>query len=240
MQKTLSILFGLTLASSAIASEWTYTGEHGPAHWAEINPEYSACAGKSQSPINLTGFEDIDLADLKFNYQAGTTDFLNNGHTTKVSYQAGSTIEVDGKSFELKQFHFHAPSENHINGQSFPMEMHLVHKNTDGSAAVVALMFIPGEKNTFIEQLWANMPQKTGDKNSLKTALNVNDLLPKNRDYYRFAGSLTTPPCSEGLHWLVLKNPVHISQEQWKTFAKIIGSPNNRPIQALNGRKIQE
>lgn len=242
MKITLSLLLSLSM-SATFASEWTYSGEHGAAHWADLSPEYASCAGKAQSPINLTGFSDVDLPDLQFNYQAGGAEFLNNGHTTQVNYQAGSTIQVDGKSFELKQFHFHAPSENHINGKSFPMEMHLVHKTAEGEVAVVALMFAPTPRhvnNVFIDKLWANMPKKSGDSNTLDPALNVGELLPKNRDYYRFEGSLTTPPCSEGLHWLVLKNPVPLSKAQWKYFAKIIGTPNNRPIQALNGRVVQE
>ncbi len=238
MRKTLGLVLSLSISSVMASSDWTYTGEHGADNWAKINPAYSACAGKSQSPVNLSNFTEADLADLAFNYQAGANTFEHKGHTTRVTYQAGSSIQVDGKTFELKQFHFHAPSENHIEGKPFPMEMHLVHTNPDGSAAVVALMFTPGPQNAFIDKLWAQMPEKTRDKSSLKPPLNVMDLLPLNRDYYRFEGSLTTPPCREGLHWLVLKNPAPITKAQWQFFAKTIGYPNNRPIQDLNGRQV--
>ena len=240
--KTTLFAFGMLLLSgsafSASGVHWEYSGEAGPDNWAKLSPEYSACAGKNQSPINLTGFIEAKLKPIVFNYRGGSAEILNNGHTVQVIARAGSGISVDGIQFELKQFHFHAPSENLINGKSFPLEAHLVHADKDGNLAVVAVMFTAGKANKALENAWAQMPQNEGDKLILSSGISPREILPPNRDYYRFNGSLTTPPCSEGVRWLVMKHPISASKEQIKEFTHVMHHLNNRPVQAVNARPV--
>jgi len=243
MKKTfLTICLGLvsSVAFSASGVHWEYSGKSGPNNWAKLTPEYGACAGSNQSPIDLTGFIDAKLQPISFSYVSAPADILNNGHTVQVNTSAGSSIAIDGTSFQLKQFHFHAPSENLIKGKSFPLEGHLVHADKEGNLAVVAVMFTEGKANKILEQAWAQMPQKEGDKALLTSKLDSLDLLPSNRDYYRFNGSLTTPPCSEGVRWLVMKQSVTASKEQIETFTHVIHHPNNRPVQPLKARVVLE
>jgi len=219
---------------------WGYTGHEGPAHWGELSEEYKLCStGKNQSPINLTGMIEADLEDIKFNYKKSPLEVVNNGHTIKVNYAEGSTIEIDGQTFKLLQFHFHTPSENHIEGKSFPMEAHLVHADKDGNLAVIAVMFTEGASNPLINTVWKYMPQKAGETISKPdVSINVMDMLPKKKDYYRFNGSLTTPPCTEGVRWLVLKTSVEASAEQVKKFHTVMHHDNNRPLQPLYARPV--
>ncbi len=238
-----SIVFVCVLMASGSAysgakSHWGYSGHEGPESWAKLSADNFACSGKNQSPINLTGFVESGLSPIEFDYKQGGNEILNNGHTVQVNYEAGSSIKVDGQTFNLLQFHFHAPSENHIDGKSYPMEAHLVHADKDGNLAVVAVMFDKGEANKGLQQAWAEMPGHTGDKNQLSKAVSVDDILPENRDFYRFNGSLTTPPCSEGVRWLVMKEAMSASGQQIDAFANILQEPNNRPIQAVNARVI--
>jgi carbonic anhydrase len=245
MMKTflLSALLGGMLFTSGAAfaageTHWTYSGEEGPENWARLTPEFAACAGKNQSPINLTGFIKAALKPIKISYQAGGNEIVNNGHTVQVNYAAGSSISVDGIKFELKQFHFHAPSENHINGKSYAMEAHLVHADKDGNLAVVALMFTEGVKNKGLARIWPLIPENAGEKSALKSPFAVAQLLPSNHDYYRYNGSLTTPPCTEGVRWLVMKTPVSASKEQVEAFSHVMHHPNNRPVQPVNARPV--
>lgn len=237
------LLLGGALATSAAAfaadpPHWTYAGEEGPENWATIAPEFGSCAGKNQSPINLTGFIEADLAPIQFAYSAGGSEVVNNGHAVQVNYAPGSSISLDGVQFELKQFHFHAPSENQINGASFPLEAHLVHADKDGNLAVVALMFNEGAKNELLQQVWPLIPDDAGETVALPTPFAAAGLLPANRDYYRFNGSLTTPPCTEGVRWLVMKTPGSVSSEQLEAFSEVLHHPNNRPVQPLNARPV--
>ncbi len=239
---SLALCSTLFTATSALADKahWTYSGEAGPAHWGSLSPAYGACStGKNQSPVDLTAPLDADLKALELNYSKGGNKVVNNSHTIMVSYAKGSTLTVDGHKFALKQFHFHAPSENKINGKSYPMEAHLVHADEKGNLAVVAVMFEEGAANAMIAKVWETMPKEAGTAD-LKDAVAVTDILPKERDYYRFSGSLTTPPCSEGVLWLVMKKPMTVSKEQVEAFSHVMHHPNNRPIQALNARKIIE
>ena len=225
-------------AAFAAAPHWEYGGEAGPAQWAKLTPEFGQCAGSNQSPVNLDGLVEAKLAPLQFHYLAGGQSVTNNGHTVQVSYAPGSSLELDGMHFELKQFHFHAPSENLIKGKSYPLEGHLVHANAKGELAVVAVMFEPGHANPTLSQAWQQLPAKAGESRSLATPLSAEQLLPTNRDYYRFSGSLTTPPCSEGVRWLVMKQPVQVSQAQIDAFKAVMHHPNNRPVQPLHGRLV--
>ena len=185
-----------------LAQHWGYEGEAGPQNWGKLDAKFATCtSGKNQSPIDLKAFVEADIKPLKLDYKARAADIVNNGHTVQINYASGSILSVDGISFELKQFHFHSPSENKINGKQFPLESHLVHSDKDGNLAVVAVMFQEGAANTLLGKLWEKMPNKAGEKSALPTGLSVSQLLPKERDYYRFNGSLTTPPCSEGVRW---------------------------------------
>ncbi len=238
---TAPLMAALAMAWSgtAFAQHWGYAGEAGPENWSKIDPKFAMCGiGRNQSPIDLRGFVESDLKPLKFAYKAGAADIVNNGHTVQIDYAAGSSLTVDGRTFELKQFHFHAPSENRIGGKQFPLEGHLVHADKDGNLAVVAVMFQEGAANPLLAKLWEKLPPKAGDKSALPAGLSVSQLLPADRDYYRFNGSLTTPPCSEGVWWLVLKKPASASKAQVAQFSKTVGFSNNRPVQPVNARPV--
>ncbi len=249
--KTIISLLAVTILAAGCATtttqhssqhkHWGYTGHEGPEYWGTLNPNYSTCdKGMNQSPINLTGFIDSDLSPLVLSYQSGGYESLNNGHTIQVNYRAGSKLAVNGRVYELKQFHFHSPSENHINGKSYPMEMHLVHADAEGNLAVVAVMLEEGDENETLKEIWSSMPKVAGDKSSLLPAISVEGLLPVKREYYRFNGSLTTPPCSEGVLWLVMKQPVFAAKEQIAQFMGIMHQPTNRPVQPVYARPILE
>jgi len=222
----------------AHAAHWSYEGEGAPENWAKIDTKFFMCKeGRNQSPINLSGFTEAELPPIDFNYHLVSTEILDNGHTEQINVKNGSSITIDGITFDLKQFHFHTPSENNINGESFPLEAHFVHASKDGTLAVVAVMFNEGEANAALTELWAQMPEKAGEHHAID-AKHLDALLPKDRDYYRFNGSLTTPPCTEGVRWLVMKNAVTLSKAQIKKFAKIMHLHNNRPIQNTYARII--
>ncbi len=225
--------------SSEHKSHWGYNGVNGPEHWGTLSSKYITCsAGANQSPVNLTNPIDADLTPLTMSYQAGSIQVANNGHTIQVNYHPGSTLSIDEHKFELKQFHFHSPSEHKIQGKSFPMEAHLVHADNKGHLAVVAVMFTEGAENKTLKQIWAKMPKNSDITNSLNPAISVDGILPADRGYFRFNGSLTTPPCSEGVLWLVMKSPITASKEQIGQFTSTINHPNNRPIQPLNARAV--
>jgi carbonic anhydrase len=218
-------------------TDWAYTGEAGPQNWARLTPEFHTCSGQNQSPVNLDGFIEAELAPLKVDYAAGASEVVNNGHTVQVAYQPGSTLSLDGERFQLIQFHFHMPSENQIKGQSYPLEGHLVHADENGKLAVVAVMFKEGKQNTVLASLW-DAPPAEGTKQLVSQQVNIRDMLPTDLDYYRFNGSLTTPPCSEGVRWLVLKQPIVASHEQIEALTEAVGHANNRPLQPVNARTI--
>ncbi|NPA60084.1 MAG: carbonic anhydrase family protein [Epsilonproteobacteria bacterium] len=226
-------------------THWGYTGHGAPSNWGDLKPEYQMCKlGSSQSPINIASsvtVESSNLADIKFEYKSDSASVVNNGHTVQVNIKNGSSIEIDGIVFELKQFHFHTPSENQIEGKNFPLEAHFVHASKDGKLAVVALMFEDGVQNPIINKIWHKVSHKVNEKKACNLSSKViNDLLPKDKSYYRFSGSLTTPPCSEGVRWFVLKNYSHISASQTSEFLHMMHHENNRPIQAINARKVMK
>src|SRR5688572_18398943 len=214
------------------APHWGYSGEVGPEHWAEFEADFGACSsGRNQSPIDLDDFIEAELPPIKFDYKPGGREVVNNGHAIQVNYSPGSSIAVDFTVFALKQFNFHAPSENTINGKSFPLEAHFVHADAKGNLAVVALMFEAGDSNKVLEQVWPQVPESEDDEQPLTPQVAAVDLLQANRDDYRDSGSLTTPPCSEGVLWLVLKQPAQATSGQLALPGKVIGHPNNRPVQ---------
>jgi len=245
--KIQSTLLALSLLVSGCATtqhsehniHWSYSGHEGPEYWGALSQKYSTCsAGVNQSPINLTEAIDSELTPLQMEYNSEAREIINNGHTIQVNYQPGSLLKINNHSYELKQFHFHSPSENHINGQSYPLEAHFVHADKKGNLAVVAVMFEESKENKTLREIWALMPEKTGKKNSQIPKILIDGILPSNKEYYRFNGSLTTPPCSEGVLWLVLKQTVTASKGQIQHFGHIIDVPNNRPVQSINARPI--
>jgi carbonic anhydrase len=247
MKNKLLLLGGaaILLYSTAMAGEhahWTYGGNEGPEHWGDLSPEFKMCnKGMNQSPVDLTGMIKAQLSPLQVNYQPTTLDVVNNGHTIKADSSSGSTITLNNHSYKFIQVHFHTPSENHINGQSFPMEAHFVHADETGNLAVIGLMYKEGEANTSLAPIWDNMPAAVGNPEKPSgVTLDTNAMLPVNRDYYRFNGSLTTPPCSEGVLWLVLKEPVSASKEQIEKFHDTFHHDTNRPVQPLNARVVLE
>lgn len=235
---TIGVMFACANAWAVTpGTHWDYSGEAGPQNWAKLTPEFHSCAGQNQSPVNLDGFIEAELEPLKVSYKAGATEVMNNGHTVQVAYDPGSTLTLDGKTFQLIQFHFHMPSENQIKGLSYPLEGHLVHSDEQGNLAVLAVMFREGERNATLASLW-DTPPAEGQKQAVSPHLNIRDMLPADLDYYRFNGSLTTPPCSEGVRWLVLKQPIVASHTQIEALTKSVGHANNRPLQPLNARAI--
>ena len=207
-----------------------------------MKKEFSICSqGKMQTPINIVATQDIDVPALDFEYKTNATNVVNNGHTVQVNIASGSDVIIDGETFELKQFHFHTPSENNINGHKYPLEAHFVHASKDGHLAVIAVMFEEGAENPILSKIWSKFPLE--ENNPVSIDLSTNDIqaiMPSNKEYYKFMGSLTTPPCSENVKWNVFKTSMTISKEQVKQFYNIFGHTNNRPIQNTNERVISE
>lgn len=235
---TLAFSFISTLAVASEEVHWGYAGKEGPENWAKLSPEFSACAGKNQSPVNLTDFIEADLNKIEFAYKPGGNKIINNGHSIQVNYAPGSAISVNGRTFELKQIHFHAPSENQIGGKTFPLEAHLVHTDQNGEIAVVAIMYAEGKENASLARFWPLMPTKPGMFKKLENIVSASELIPTERDYYLFNGSLTTPPCTEGVRWIVFKQPVALAKKQVEDFKQIMQHDNNRPVQPVNARPI--
>ncbi|MES2950349.1 MAG: carbonic anhydrase family protein [Pseudomonadota bacterium] len=222
---------------------WAYEGDTGPQAWGKLKPDFSTCAtGKRQSPINIEDGATLQgpAEPVQFAYVPSNGTVVNNGHTIQVDVQGENAITVRGSTYRLLQFHFHTPSEEQINFKRSPMVAHLVHKNNEGQLAVVAVLLDEGAANAFIDKVWTYMPLDTNDRVRMPQGLlNVSELLPADARYYQFMGSLTTPPCSEGVLWMVMKQPVTISKGQYKLFTQLY--PNNaRPVQAVNGRAVRE
>jgi carbonic anhydrase len=222
---------------------WAYEGENGPQAWGKLKPEFNLCAiGKRQSPINIE--EGVTLQGpaepLLFNYSPSNGTVVNNGHTIQVDVQGNNSITVRGGRYRLVQFHFHTPSEEQINFRRAAMVAHLVHRSEDGQLAVVAVLLEPGTASALIDKVWTYMPLEVNDRVRMPNdMLNLNELLPADQRYYQFMGSLTTPPCTEGVLWMVLKQPMSISRTQLKLFTQLY--PNNaRPVQPLNDRPVRD
>lgn len=217
---------------------WAYEGASGPQAWGALQPEFSLCAnGQRQSPIDIQGGLAVDLEPVHFDYRASRFAVVDNGHTVQVNVAAGNAIELGGKRFELQQFHFHRPAGERIDGRAFEMSLHLVHKDEQGRLAVVALLFERGPAQPVVQQVWNNLPLERHQETAARVALDLQGLLPTDRRYYTYMGSLTTPPCSEGVQWVVMRHPVTLAPEQIDLFARIYPM-NARPLQAANGRRI--
>ena len=221
-------------------AHWDYKGSGGPQAWGGLKPEFSLCAsGQRQSPIDIRGGLSVDLDPVRFDYKSSRFAVVDNGHTVQVNLAPGNTIEVGGKRFELLQFHFHRPSEERVDGHQFEMSLHLVHKDDQGRLAVVALLFDKGAAQASLQRVWNNLPLEKNEEANARLPLELIDLLPADRRYYTYMGSLTTPPCSEGVQWIVMRQPVTASAEQIEIFSRIYPM-NSRPVQAGAGRRIMQ
>lgn len=223
------------------SGDWSYSGDSGPQNWARLSPDYAQCAhGQRQSPIDIRDGARLNLAPIEIDYQPVPLRIVDNGHTVQINYDAGSSIRVQDTRYELKQIHFHNPAEEVVNGKAFSLSAHFVHESADKRLAVVAALFEPGEENAFLSALWAHLPLEPHREIVLASVrLDWTELLPADRRYYTYMGSLTTPPCSEGVLWLVMKTPLLISPEQINVFARLYVM-NARPVQESNGRLIKE
>jgi carbonic anhydrase len=238
------VLAGLGAAAGSEHQEaphWSYDGAAGPDHWGDLDPAFALCkTGKAQSPINVDRTEKASLPPIRFDYRPSPLAIVDNGHTVQVNYAPGSSIEVGGHRYELKQFHFHHPSENTIHGRSSPLEIHFVHADKDGKLAVVGLLVNEGQPSVALQALWDHLPgEKTQESRPGGVTVNAADLFPRDRRYFTFPGSLTTPPCSEGVTWLLLVAPAESSSSQIETFARLYPL-NARPVQLPNARAVRE
>lgn len=227
-------------AAAHVHAHWGYEGEYGPEQWGRMKPEYASCLnGKRQSPIDIRDGFRVDLEPIQFTYRPSQFRIIDNGHTIQVAV-SGNRISLLGNSYELVQFHFHRPSEERVNGRTFDMVAHLVHKAEDGRLAVVAVLLEQGKEHPLIQTVWNNLPL---EKNDYVTppdlVIDPAQLLPQERGYYTYMGSLTTPPCTEGVLWLVMKQPQQISPEQLSIFSRLYRN-NVRPIQPQFSRMIKE
>jgi len=230
-----------TALAGEAAHHWSYSGAGGPSHWAALDSHYRACgSGRGQSPIDIRT-RDVHgehLPELVFDYRPSPLHIIDNGHSIQVDIEPGSVLRIGDRSYQLVQFHFHHPSEERIDGKAAEMVAHLVHQDSQGALAVVAVMLDPGSANQVVETLWSHLPkQKDHELDFTKVLIDPAGLLPASRGYFTYTGSLTTPPCSEGVRWIVLRSTATLSRREIATFAAHY--PNDaRPIQNLNGRKV--
>ncbi|PTT76251.1 carbonate dehydratase [Pelomonas sp. HMWF004] len=222
---------------------WGYAGDVSPEHWAELAPENRLCGvGTRQSPIDIRDGIAVDLEKIGFDYRPSSFSVLDNGHTVQVNVAPGSGLTVMGRRYELRQFHFHRPSEERVNGRQFDMVAHLEHRDGQGRVAMVAVLLQRGRDDTphpVLQAVWANLPLEKGDTQAALGEIDLNQLLPVDRGYYTYMGSLTTPPCTEGVLWMVMRQPVSLTLQQIDIFARLYPM-NARPLQAGSGRLIKE
>ena len=240
---TNSFVTASTEETTTISDEvqWGYEGNEAPENWGGLAKEFSACAiGSQQSPINIETQDvtDADLPEIEFAYQQAPLNIVNKGHTIQVDYAPNSSITLEGAKYDLIQYHFHDPSEHEVDGFQYPMEVHLVHQNAEtGDLAVVGVFLEYGAENKALTPLWSNIPTEKGAvENVPDTEINAVDLLPEDtQNYYRYYGSLTIPPCSEVVNWIVIKEPIPVSARQVEQFTAVVGE-NARPVQELGNR----
>jgi len=222
------------------APHWTYSGAEGPDNWGTLATDYHACsAGKMQSPIDLSNGTMWDTVSINTNYTPAELEILHNGHTVQFNIGNGSTMTSHGKEYALLQIHFHTPSEHTTNGKPAPMEAHFVHKAADGALAVLGVFYVEGAENAALKAVFDNLPGEPAAAAKKGVKINPSDILPASSGFYRYMGSLTTPPCSEGVNWFVLKKPTTASKEQIAAMTKAIG-PNARPVKPMNNRLLME
>lgn len=226
--------------SLADYTDWSYSGDKGPEHWGALSPEFALCAdGTAQSPINIRNASEVDLVDIAFQYGQSAKNIFNNGHTIQVNVDEGSHIVYNEITYNLLQFHFHSPSEHTINGEAAAMEIHFVHQDPNsGALAVVGILLAGGDaENGAYAPIFDNLPSEIGEPAAAGEALDLESLLPENLSYFTYQGSLTTPPCSEIVRWLLLEAPVYLSRAQIDAFAAIYNY-NARPAMPLGKRDL--
>ncbi len=219
---------------------WQYGGATGPQSWGQLKPEFQSCKlGKRQSPIDIRDGIKVQLEPIQFEYRTSAFRVIDNGHTVQVNLDPGNFITVTGRRYELLQFHFHRPSEERINGRQFDLVAHLVHKDAEGRLAVVAVLMDQGKDNPMVQLVWNSLPLEKGIEQASPVLMDMNLMLPETRLYYTYMGSLTTPPCSEGVLWMVMKQPASLSRDQLAIFSRLY-SNNARPVQPMGDRLIKE
>ncbi|MFA9438904.1 carbonic anhydrase [Uliginosibacterium sp. sgz301328] len=224
----------------AAPKSWSYEGDTGPEAWARLSGEYATCArGQRQSPIDLRDAIKVDQEPLRIDYRPSAFTIVDSGRNIDIDLAAGSTLKVMGRTYVLTGVHFHHPSEERVNGQSFDMTAHLVHRDAEGRVAVLAILLKAGKPNDAVQTLWNNLPLEKNQPYQPETPLDITRLMPAEQGYFSYMGSLTTPPCTEGVLWLVMKQPVDISREQIDIFTRFYRN-NARPIQSTNDRIIKE
>lgn len=243
-KQVLALLFlgAISLASAQTGVPWSYQGRTGPMMWGKLSPAYRACSkGQQQSPVDIRRAHlDQALKPIEFHYLGGPVTIENNGHSVEVQVNPGSYIVVDGMRYNLVQVHFHHPSEHTINGDLSDMEIHLVHRSAEGKLAVLAVLLSENADfpNATLATLWAHMPAQPGQSEKITDMVNPGGLIPRDRGYWTYTGSLTTPPCTEGVQWFVFEQSISISRSQYNTFANLY-KMNSRPTQDLHGRQIE-
>jgi carbonic anhydrase len=222
-------------------AHWTYVGKKGPDFWGDLSPDYAICkSGMNQSPINIDKTITSTPKPLKAFQRFPAVDIVNNGLTIQADFKPGNILVIDGLMYQMKQVSFHAPSENQIMGKTFPLEAHFLHTDANGHLAILAVMYEEGNENKAMAKLWSQMPKRKGKPVKLNSKVLAGELIPRQKEYYRFSGSLTTPPCSEGVVWVVMKTPMTASKRQIDAFKEVMREDNNRPVQPLNGRVVIE
>jgi carbonic anhydrase len=224
----------------APSGAWSHAGTTGPQAWGRLKPEYSLCAkGQRQSPIDIRDGIALDLEPLRIDYKPGGFGVIDTGHTVQVNLAPGNAIEVNGRRWELQQFHFHRPSELRIDGRQFEMDVQLVHRDAEGRSAVLTVLLERGVAQPLLQTVWNHLPLEKNEENAARTLIDPAQLLPTDGRYYTFMGSLTAPPCSEGVLWLVMMQPVQVSTPQIDVFARLYPM-NARPVQRTAGRMIKQ
>lgn len=241
----LKVLAGVALcplcAQVGMATEgahWSYEGATGPAHWGELDAASKVCsAGSQQSPIDIRDPIKARLPRLKIAWARSADTIVNNGHTIQLNVAPGSTLSLGKDGYTLLQFHFHHPSEHTVSGKTAPMEVHFVHRNSAGGLAVVGALMIAGRTDSTFNKIVATMPAREGEPVNAAAKIDPNLLLPPQRSYYCYAGSLTTPPCSETVEWLLLHQPVQVAKRDIDAFATLFPM-NARPVQKIDRRFV--
>lgn len=237
------ILSTLAPHTWADGTEWGYNEDNGPGRWAELSSEYELCgSGENQSPINIASDKTLPArkAGIKFNYGLlQPLGISNDGKHIRVDVKPGADITVEGAAYELKYLSLHMPSEHTVNGQHFPLEIQFIHENAEKHKAGVSLMMIPGRPDRTLNLLMQDFPIQKGETKSLsENALRNLEMKKKLASYYYYNGSMTTPPCTEGMRWFIMQDPLSLSAEQQEAFKQALGVDNNRPVQALNARMV--
>jgi carbonic anhydrase len=227
---------------------WGYEEAEGPAKWGTLSPKWAVCGdGKNQSPIEIEKTAKANLPELRAKFRPANlriihhehmADVINTGHSIQVNYTEGDTLSIGDEQFQLLQYHFHSPSEHTVGGKHYPMEMHMVHRSTDGELAVVGVFIEEGAHNAAFEPIWSNLPKSKSLEHHLENVkVDLDSLLPSKTTTYRYDGSLTTPPCSEGVNWIIMTTPIQLSAQQIGAFKGILKG-NNRPVQPLYARSV--